>query len=98
MDEDFVVLKVDMKNVFNMVSRQAVLDECATFFPELLPWVSWCYGTHLLLWHPLGWISSESGVQQGDPLGPLLFALVLQKLVSSLDADDECAEIALQAW
>eukprot|EP00731_Ephydatia_muelleri_P020890 Em0013g617a len=43
-------------------------------------------------------LSSESGVQQGDPLGPLLFALVLQKLVSSLDADDECAEILLQAW
>ena len=51
-----------------------------------------------MLWHPLGRISSESGVQQGDPLGPLLFALVLQKLVSSLDADDECAEILLQAW
>ena len=83
MDEDFVVLKVDMKNAFNIVSRQAVLDECATFFPELLSWVSWSYGTHPLLWHPLGQISSESGVQQGDPLGPLLFALVLQKLVSS---------------
>ena len=44
MDKDFVVLKVDMRNAFNIVSRQAVLDECATFFPELLPWVSWCYG------------------------------------------------------
>ncbi|KAL5463725.1 hypothetical protein EMCRGX_G032650 [Ephydatia muelleri] len=32
-------------------------------------------------------LSSESGVQQGDPLGHLLFALVLQKLVSSLDAE-----------
>ena len=49
MDEDFVVLKVDMRNAFNVVSRQAVLDECATFLPELLPWVSWCYGTHPLL-------------------------------------------------
>eukprot|EP00731_Ephydatia_muelleri_P000360 Em0001g360a len=98
MDEDFFVLKVDMRNAFNIVSRQAVLDECDTFFAELLPWVSWCYGTHPLLWHPLGQISSEPGVQQGDPLGPLLFALVLQKLVSSLDADEECAEILLQAW
>ena len=51
-----------------------------------------------MLWHPLGLISSKSGVQQVDPLGPLLFALVFQKLVSSLDADDECAEILLQAW
>ena len=44
MDEDFVVLKVDVRSAFNIVSRQAVLDECATFFPELLLWVSWCYG------------------------------------------------------
>ena len=77
-----------LQKAFNVVSRQVVVDECATFFPELLPWVSWCYGSHPLLWHPLGQISSESGVQQGDPLGPLLFALVLQKLISSVDADD----------
>ena len=68
-----------------------------------LPWscyheVSWCYGTHPLLWHPLGQISSESGVQQGDPLGLLLFALVLLILMSSLDADDECADLILQPW
>ena len=35
-DEDFVVLKVDMRNAFNLVSRQAILDECASLFPELL--------------------------------------------------------------
>ena len=97
MDEDFVFFKVDMQNAFNIVSRQAVLDECSTFFPELIPWVSWCYGSHPLLWHPLGHITSESGVQQGDPLGPLLFALVLHKLVASVEADDECIDLLLQA-
>ena len=51
-----------------------------------------------MLWHPLGQISSESGVQQDDPLGPLLFALVLHKLVASLEADDECLDLLLQAW
>ena len=76
-DVDFVVLKVDMRNAFNLVSRQAILDECASFFP----WVLWCYGTHSALWHPMGRVSAESGVQQGAPLGPLLFALVLQKIV-----------------
>ena len=30
---DFVVFKVDLSNAFNAVSRQAVLDECAIFFP-----------------------------------------------------------------
>ena len=43
---DFVVFKLDMLNAFNMVSRQAIRDECASFFPELLPWVSWCHGSH----------------------------------------------------
>ena len=37
LSDDFVVFKVDMSNAFNMVSRQAVMDECATFLPELLP-------------------------------------------------------------
>ena len=72
MEHDFGVLKVDMTNAFNLVSRQAILSECAKHFPELLPWVSWCYGQHPLLWHSLGCLLSESGVQQGDPLGPML--------------------------
>ena len=39
-EEDFVIFKVDMTNAFNLISRQAVLDECSAFFPEILPWVS----------------------------------------------------------
>ena len=34
-DDDLAVVKVDMRNAFNMVSRQAILDECALHFPEL---------------------------------------------------------------
>ena len=97
-DEDFVVLQVDMKNTFNLVSRQVILDECASFFPELLPWASWCYGKHSALWHPLGRVSSESGVQQGDPLGPLLFALMLQTIISAVDIDAECIQMLFHAW
>ena len=92
------MLKVDMRNAFNLVSRQAILDECASLFPELLPWVLWCYGTHSALWHPMGRVSSESGVQQGDPLGPLLFALVLQKIISAVDMDVECIQMLFNAW
>ena len=39
--EDFVVLKFDMRNAFNMVSRQAVLNECSVHLPELHLWASW---------------------------------------------------------
>ena len=95
---DFVVLKIDMRNAFNLVTRDALLQEYANFFPELLPWASWCYSVQPLLWHPMGHLSSESGVQQGDPLGPLFFALVLHQIVSSIDADDECLHLLYQAW
>eukprot|EP00731_Ephydatia_muelleri_P011702 Em0006g596a len=87
-----------MSNAFNQISRQAILDQCLMFFPELLPWVSWCYGSHPFLWHPLGVVTSQSGVQQGDPLGPMLFALVLHKLVASLEADDGCFNLLLNLW
>ena len=65
-----MVLKVDMRNAFNVVSRQAVHDECSVLLPELLPWASWYYSQHPILWHTVGTISSEAGVQQGDPLDP----------------------------
>ena len=71
---------------------------CYFFSPELLPWVSWCYGSHPSLWHSLGQLSSEAGVQQGDPLGPLFFASVLHKVVSAIDADGDCLDLLFQAW
>ena len=79
-----------MRNAFNLVSRDALLRECATFFPELLPWASSCYSVQP---HPMGHLSPELGVQQGDPLGPLFFALVLHQIVSSIHADDECLHL-----
>ena len=97
-DDDFAVVKVDMRNAFNLVSRQALLDECAIHFPELLPWASWCCGSHPLLWHPLGHLSSQSGVQKGDPLGPLFFSLVLRKITMAIDADDDCLALLFNAW
>eukprot|EP00731_Ephydatia_muelleri_P007357 Em0003g1605a len=87
-----------MSNAFNCVSRQALLEECAVHFPELLPWVGWCYGSQPTLWHPLGQLSSEVGVQQGDPLGPLLFSLVLHKVVSYIAQDRECLPLLFNGW
>eukprot|EP00731_Ephydatia_muelleri_P003120 Em0001g3120a len=97
-DDNFTVCKVDMSNAFNCVSRQALLEECAVHFPELLPWVGWCYGSQPTLWHPLGQLSSEVGVQQGDPLGPLLFSLVLHKVVSYIAQDRECLPLLFNGW
>ena len=74
-DGNFALLKVDMTNAFNLVSRQVFLEECSKHFPELLPWSSWCYGRHPSLWHLMGILSSEVGVQQGDPLSALFSSL-----------------------
>ena len=97
-ERDFSVMKVDFKNAFNLVSRDAVLQECANHFPDLLPWVAWCYGSHPFLWHTMGQLTSQSGVQQGDPLGPFLFALVLHKVAGAIKEDTECSQLLYQAW
>eukprot|EP00731_Ephydatia_muelleri_P005639 Em0002g1815a len=65
-------------------------------FPEVLPWALWCYGLHPVLWHPLGIISSETGVQQGDPPGPLLFSLVIHRVVSAIASN--CPALLFHMW
>ena len=59
---------------------------------------SWCYGQQQLLQHPLGTVTSEVGVQQGDPLGPMFFCLVLHKLVSAIAMDEDASMLLFHAW
>ena len=46
---NFVFSKVDFKNAFNLVSRDAVLLESAQHFLCLLLWVAWYYCTKTML-------------------------------------------------
>ena len=46
--------------------------------PGVAPWADWCYGKPSRLLFDSHVVESASGVQQGDPLGPMLFALALQ--------------------
>ena len=84
-------MKIDLRNAFNLVSRQALLDECRAHFSELFQWAAGCYGDHPLLLSAMGTLRSEFEVQQGDPLGPLLFCLVLHKVVTAIAADSICS-------
>ena len=64
--------------------RATYLNQIATHFPQLLAWVEWCCTIPAKLFFGQHRILSTSGVQQGDPLGPLLFSLTLLHFMGSL--------------
>ncbi|XP_055347987.1 uncharacterized protein LOC129595098 [Paramacrobiotus metropolitanus] len=85
------IVKVDFRNAFNTVSREVVLDAVKSHFPEYFAFFQSAYGHHSSLFIGEHVMSSESGVQQGDPLGPLLFCLALQAVILTLNTE-------LNAW
>ena len=79
-----VALKLDFSNAFNTVRREAVLSAVTANFPGLSRWATWCYRQPTRLQFAEWVVESSSGVQQGDPLGPLLFAAALQPIARDL--------------
>ena len=94
--ENMGLLKIDFSNAFNSVSRDVLLSECREHAVELYPFVKWCYSTPSTLWINDCVIASQEGVQQGDPLGPFLFCLVLRLLIRRIS--NSCHDIKLNSW
>ncbi len=90
------MIKIDFANAFNKVSRDYIFDAVHRHFPELLPWVFFCYSSCHMLFAGEMVILGKSGVQQGDPLGPLLFAIAIHSLV--LDLNQHCPDLVLHSW
>ena len=85
--DDCGLLSLDFSNAFNTVNRQVIMDIWSRIFPEALPFVRAIYDTPPQTfaaggdWTTPHHISVEEGVQQGDPLGPSLFASALQLIL-----------------
>ena len=87
------ILKINFRNAFNMLRRDKMLLAVKDHAPGLLAFVHSAYSTSsTLLGVGVGGggrmeetIQSKEGVQQGDPLGPLLFGLTVHKLHSKND-------------
>ena len=91
LNTSWALLKTDMSNAFNSVSRSQLLHQVETSFPELLPHVRQMYAEASDLLYQMEsetvLITSEEGVHQGDPLGPSLFSLAIHPIVSQLQRD-----------
>ena len=90
------LLQIDFNNACNCITRSSVTDAARTFIPALAPFASFCYSQHSMLFLNATHIQSQSGVQKGDPLGPLLFSLALWPIIKELD--DKSPNLMQNSW
>lgn len=79
------VLKLDFSNAFNECQRNYIFNKVGKDQPEILAWTQYCYHPAADLHFRDNRLLSSTGVQQGDPLGPLLFSLVLADLIDTIN-------------
>jgi len=80
-------LKIDFRNAFNTLRRDAILEAIEKHFPELLLYAASTISSPTDLQFGQFVLLSEEGAQQGDPLGPLYFCLVFKEVLESLQSE-----------
>ena len=72
---------LDFCNAFNCIRRDEMLLATLDKAPQLFPLALLAYQDSSLLFFGSHIINSSERVQQGDPIGPLLFCLTIHKLI-----------------
>jgi len=86
-EDDHIVVKLDFSNAFNCLRRDCMLEAVYREIPEIYNFCHLSYASSSYLSFGDQIILSEEGSQQGDPLGPLLFSLTVNPILSSILSD-----------
>lgn len=95
-DDDFIGIRIDARNAFNLFYRQQMLDAARVHPPYLACFVNMVYAMQapplLLGYHR---ISSEEGARHGDPATMVLFSLFIQPFIRQITGD---CDLELNLW
>jgi hypothetical protein len=79
---DHIAIKTDIKNAFNSLHRAFVLAS-AQVYPALAPLIVLMYGAPSNISYNDFTFTVERGVNQGDPMGPVLYSTAIKPAVDS---------------
>ena len=89
-------LQVDFSNAFNSVDCELLFHEVRQRIPGLPAWLECCYTVQPVLYFGGRSLRSCCGVQQGDPLAPLAFAIALHPILEKIAL--EVPSLSLHCW
>ena len=79
-----VILQIDFRNAFISVKRSHLLGSTNVLMPSIMSFESFWYSKHSDLFFNSSTDDCQTGVQQGDPLGLLLFLLAIWPVIDEI--------------